>query len=388
MNPRDKNAKRRLRIAVFNRNFCAASGGAERYSVALVERLAAQYEIHVFAQRIEHEWQGVTYHRIPHWIRRPRWVNQGWYATATWWATRHGFDWVLSHENTWHGQIQTVHVAPVKYSLFHGLTGWRRWWRWVGVVASPRLLTYLWLEWHRYAQRPGRTIVATSSRLREQIEAAYPEGRAPVEVITPGVDVRGSPATWPQKLAARQSLGLPEAGQCILFVGNDYRKKGLATLLAALAKLPEDYYVAVVGNPDQTLEFAKQAQDLRQDHRVFFLGSQRWIGLAYTAADCLVHPTLEDTFGMVVLEAMAYGLPVVVSDQKHCGIASLLDHRVNAYLLEDPRDATTLAHTIEPIFGDLVTSLNVRDAARAFAMQYDWSETAAKYRQLFENGGC
>ena len=58
---------------------------------------------------------------------------------------------------------------------------------------------------------------------------------------------------------------------------------------------------------------------------------------AYLAADVLVHPTLEDTFAMVVLEAMAYGLPVVVSSAAYCGISGLLSHGVNALLVHEPR---------------------------------------------------
>src|SRR4051812_18572414 len=82
----------RLRIAVLNRTFSSTGGGAERYSIALVEALAARHEIHVYAQEISHDWPGVTYHKVSCPTRKPRWVNQLWYATATWLATRSGFD--------------------------------------------------------------------------------------------------------------------------------------------------------------------------------------------------------------------------------------------------------------------------------------------------------
>ncbi len=114
---------RRLRIAVLNRVFAPTGGGAERYSIALVEQLAQRHDIHVFAQQIDHHWPGVSYHRIPTPFVRPRWVNQLWYAAATWWMTRRGFDLVHSHENTWHGQVQTIHVMPVKYNLLCGRSG-------------------------------------------------------------------------------------------------------------------------------------------------------------------------------------------------------------------------------------------------------------------------
>ena len=116
---------RRLRIAVLNRHFGYRFGGAERYAAAIVEELAARHEVHVFAQEIEHAFAGVTYHRISRPMAKPRWINQLWFALQTWWQTRQGFDVVHSHENTWHGQLQTVHVRPFKVGLFHGRQGLR-----------------------------------------------------------------------------------------------------------------------------------------------------------------------------------------------------------------------------------------------------------------------
>jgi UDP-glucose:(heptosyl)LPS alpha-1,3-glucosyltransferase len=79
-----------MRIAVLSRNFATTGGGAERYSIAIVEQLAARHEVHVFAQNIVHRFPGVTYHTIGFHIRRPRWINQLGFAIATWRATRGG----------------------------------------------------------------------------------------------------------------------------------------------------------------------------------------------------------------------------------------------------------------------------------------------------------
>ncbi|MEY2861255.1 MAG: hypothetical protein RL392_1713, partial [Pseudomonadota bacterium] len=109
-----------MRIAVLSRNFASTGGGAERYSIAVVERLAEKHEVHVFTQNIEHNFSGVVYHRITTPMQRPRWVNQLYFAFSTWRATRKGFDIVHSHENTWHGNVQTVHVLPIKHTMFAG----------------------------------------------------------------------------------------------------------------------------------------------------------------------------------------------------------------------------------------------------------------------------
>jgi UDP-glucose:(heptosyl)LPS alpha-1,3-glucosyltransferase len=370
----------RLRIAVFNRIFSPSAGGAERYSITLVERLAATHEIHVFAQTIEHQWPGVTYHRVSRPFARPRWINQLWYALATWWATRRGFDLVHSHENTWHGEIQTVHVRPVRFSLFDGRTGWRRAARWLKIVLSPRLLTYLWLEAARFQPAPGRQVVVASGYLGNEVLACYPEVAAMMSVLTPGVVL---PQSRVEPAAARRVLGLPAGGRLVLFVANDYARKGLAVLLEALAALPPDVGLMVAGNPAQQPQFSEHARAQGLAERVHFLGTLADLAPAYDAADCLAHPTLEDTFAMVVLEALAHGLPVVVSGARYCGISGLLQDRENAVLLENPRDPVQLTKALADVLSGEGLRQRLAQAGRVFARHHQWSEVARRQAGVY-----
>lgn len=377
---------KKLRVAVLNRNFSPSAGGAERYSITLVEALAATHDIHVFAQAIDHAWPGVSYHRIQMPLRRPRWVNQLWFATATWWATRRGFDVVHSHENTWHGAVQTVHVLPVKHNLFNGRSGGRLALRWLKVITSPRLLVYLALEQLRYAPQPGRAVVVTSPSLLEIFKASYPRAAAMTHVITPGITVPAT-ASAVARQQARQQLGLPPEAFCLLFVGNDMRKKGLQTLLQALSLLqtgPRELILAVVGQSAQLPQFRQQAAEAGLADRVFFIGALQDVGPAYQAADCLVHPTLEDTFAMVVLEAMGHGLPVVVSGAKYCGISGLLDDGRNALLLSNPRDAVALAKALSEVVSDTALAARLGASARNFASGFEWHELAGQQALLYE----
>src|SRR5208282_2150715 len=100
--------------------------------------------IHVFAQRFGAAPAApVTFHRVPFDGLRPRWINQLWFAICSWWQTRRGFDLVHSHESTWHGQVQTVHVRPVKVGLFTAQRVLIRPRRWFTIATSPRLWVYL-----------------------------------------------------------------------------------------------------------------------------------------------------------------------------------------------------------------------------------------------------
>lgn len=367
-----------MRIAVISRVFARTGGGAESYSVALVEQLAARHEIHVFAQESNQPVAGVHYHRVFCLSRKPRWINQLLFAIATWWHTRAGFEVVHSHENTWHGQIQTIHVRPTRYNLFQGRTGLRLAMRWVKVLLSPRLITYVWLEGARFKPVLGRQVVATSETLRGQCLQVYPG--AAVEVVTPGTSAPDGRLTREE---ARQRLGLPKEGKWLLFVANDYARKGLDTLLRALTRLPDDVGLLVVGSPRPIPRYRALADELGLQRRVRFLGSQHDLSPVYTAADGLAHPTLEDSFAMVVLEALAHGLPVVVSGPAYCGISQQLRDGEAALLLDDPRDATRLAERLAAVLQQPALAQHLGQQGRAFAQAHSWEAAALQYEALY-----
>ena len=371
---------RRLRVAVLNRVFSPTGGGAETYSIRVVEQLADRHEVHVFAQKIEHEWPGVTYHRVPCPMAKPRWVNQLWYAWWTWRATRRRFDVVHSHENTWHGDVQTIHVKPVRSNLLAGRSGAALALRWLKIAASPRLVANLRLETARFAARPGRSVVLTSGALREQAVAAYPAAAPMMSVITPGVNL---PGDAPSRGEARRLLGLPQSGALVLFVANDYARKGLDALLAAMAGLPDGSMLMVVGNPQGIPVYSERARVLGLAETVHFLGAMKDVGLAYRAATVLAHPTLDDTFAMVVLEAMAHGLPVVVSGPAHCGISSLLEDGINALLLDDPRNDRQLAAHLNRLLAEPEYAALLSQEGRRFAQGHTWQEAARRYEERY-----
>jgi len=287
---------------------------------------------------------------------------------------------VHSHENTWHGHVQTIHVKPVRTNLLAGRSGWKLVARWLKIVLSPRLITNLCLEAARFKPRPGRHVVLASEALRAQAVAAYPGAAAMMSVITPGVNL---PAETPSRAEARRLLGLPQSGALLLFVANDYARKGLDALLLALARLPEGVMLIVVGNPAGIAQYQDKARSRGLDKRVHFLGAMKDVDLAYRAASALVHPTLDDTFAMVVLEAMAYGLPVVLSGPAHCGISSMLQDGQNALLLEDPRDDRELAAAVSRVLDDPALAAKLSDGGKRFAQGHTWEEAARGYEALY-----
>jgi glycosyltransferase involved in cell wall biosynthesis len=389
--------QRRLKIAVFNRQFTSKAGGAEHYSVRLVELLAQRHDIHVYAQKIEHASPDVNYHRVPLLLTRPRWINQLMFAAYTWWLTRtskNDYDIVHSHENTWHGQVQTVHVQTIKQGLFQHRTGWRLAKRLLQVATSPRLWTYLLLEKARFGNRPGRRIIAVSPPALSELQRAYPLLKNHAVVLSPGVDLP-TLASTPEDRArersrARQDLGLPLHGFQILFIGNDASKKGLPALLRALVSLP-DVHLTAITHQNHIPALQEQTRALNISERVHFPGQRPDIAPAYRSANMLVHPTHEDSFGMVVLEAMAYALPVVVSAARWCGIAAELSAGEQALILDNPDDDAALAALITQILRDETLAERLARSGRSFAEKHDWNAKAlqqeAIYHQIVEETG-
>jgi glycosyltransferase involved in cell wall biosynthesis len=370
---------RRWRIAVLNRHFGKRYGGAEHYSAAIVEQLAPLHDVHVFAQEIEHSFPNVSYHKVSKPFNRPRWINQLWFAMITWMLTRRGFDIVHSHENTWHGDVQTIHVRPFRAGLFYGKTGWRRSLVWLKLLTSPRLLTYWWLEWARMRPMPNRKIVATSEVVKQEILNTYPSVASILYAIPPGVKL---PSITPNKQTLRHQLGLNSESKLALFIGNDYIKKGLPTLLRAMVNV-ENLHVAVVGDTRHKSICLQQAQSMGIEARVHFLGSLENVETAYASADLLVHPTTEDTYGMVVLEAMAYGLPVIVSGRKYCGITADLSNGREAMILDDPTDANQLGQLIHELISDIENERRLIIHGKQFAKERNWYIRMEKHHEIF-----
>ena len=369
-----------MRIALLTRNFSRTAGGAESYAIAIAQALSQRHEIHVFCQETDHPVQLAHYHLVWRPCKRPRWVNQIYYALSTWWHTRTGFDRVHSHEHVFHGQVQTLHVQPVSKGVSGNRRGWRWLWRWLGVLISPRRLTYLALEHARMRATRGRQLVFASPQLLNDFLPYYPHAANMAHVITPGVSV---PQTHGLRTEWRTQMGWKPDEVALLFVANDYQRKGLDLVLQALCILPPAFHLTVLGQTRQLSNYTERIEKMGLTSRVRFVGPRSDVGEWMAGADTLVHPTLEDSFGMVVLEAMAHGLPVVVSPAPYCGLSAELKHLEQAWVLDNPHEAQALAMAVERIQTDRPMRERLIEAGRREAMGRSWAEAALKYEKVF-----
>ncbi|MBT7308703.1 MAG: glycosyltransferase family 4 protein [Gammaproteobacteria bacterium] len=368
-------------VAILIRHYNPYGGGAERYAVELTQRLARRYKVHVFAQTIEVQSPNITFHTIPQWLQRPRYINQLLFSWLTRRATQGKFDLVHSHDLVTHADLYTLHVPCFK-TRWTESRGWRRGLRWLNTLLSPRKIAYLWLEQRQLSPRKGKQLIAVSEFLSRNIVRNYPQNSASITIAYPGINphpVEEIDPIW------RSEQNLPAQAFVLLFVANDFRKKGLPTLIRALEQLnTPQIHLLVAGNGKQE---ALQIPDTVQPN-IHFLGVIKEMEPLYANVDALIHPTRMDTYGMVVLEAMAHRLPVIVSNQHYCGFSEHLT-RQEAILLEDPRNPSEIAEKINFLFNH--SEDRNRMAQRGFekAQSITWDQTLEKsliaYNRLIDS---
>jgi glycosyltransferase involved in cell wall biosynthesis len=181
--------------------------------------------------------------------------------------------------------------------------------------------------------------------------------------------------------AARKDLALPESAYVLILAGNDWKKKGLPALLGAIAHLKNQSLRLLVRGQDDPAPFRELLRQHNLEDRVLFLPSRADVEWYYAAADAYVGPSLEDSFALPPLEAMACGLPVIVSRQ--AGVSEILTHGVDALILENPTDVDQLACFIGRLSSEPELRKYLGGNAEKTARKYTWEANAELLFQLF-----
>ena len=230
-----------------------------------------------------------------------------------------------------------------------------------------------------------RVICATELE-RDSLRQLYDAPSAKVAVIPLGVDLdRFRPA---EKQGARSALGLRDE-RIILFVGRIEPLKGVDILINAASLLESDVEctVLVVGGDEssqaEVAELRGLARDRGIEHRVAFVGAvdHEMLPLYYNAADVCVVPSHYESFGLVAVEAMASGVPVVAS--RVGGLMGTVKDGETGYLIPwlcpEP-----FAERIELLLENEPLRQNLGEAAREAMARYRWENVASAVLQLYQ----
>jgi UDP-glucose:(heptosyl)LPS alpha-1,3-glucosyltransferase len=273
------------------------------------------------------------------------------------------------------GHIHVIHVAPIRYRRLHGISTWRR----CLVYLQPSNVAYLLLEAAAMRVKTGSHVVAVSHWLKERIHDAYGK-QLVVDTIAPGaISVAVEPTV---RMRTRATLGWAQDDIGCLLVARNPLRKGLATVLEALSQLPENFRLAVVGTQPEIKDY------LRVNYpqlvaRVNLIAPTSDVSPYYQAADVYVHPTLLDSFGMAPLEAMAHGLPVIVSGPEFCGFGQYVTHLHDAWVLANPEDPREIAQGLYALTSDPVLRAHLLQHAAKLVDSLSWAAAAQKYEALY-----
>jgi glycosyltransferase involved in cell wall biosynthesis len=160
-------------------------------------------------------------------------------------------------------------------------------------------------------------------------------------------DILETAVSSEEKTALREKLGIPEK-KMVLSIGQFIPRKGFDILIDAAVSLDTDIGIYIVGG-EPTQEYLEMVQErgLKNIHFVGFMKKEK-LADYYKAADLFALPTREDIWGLVINEAMAYGLPVITTDRCVAGL-ELIDDGVNGYVIP-VEDSKTLALRIKDVF--------------------------------------
>jgi D-inositol-3-phosphate glycosyltransferase len=243
-----------------------------------------------------------------------------------------------------------------------------------------------------------RIVAATPAEVA-QLQWLYEAEKDKIEIIPPGVDLSHF---YPiPEDEAKEFIGIPTDDRMLLFVGRIEPLKGIDTLIEAIGLVRQSgvldkqccVCVSIIGGEPQaspaemTVEMSR-LQDLRNEYGlsdlVTFLGrrSQDTLPYYYSAANAVVMPSHYESFGMVALEAMACGTPVVASQVG--GLAYLIQDGVNGFHIpvEDPE---ALAQRLINLLDDPELQTRMSQQAADFAKAYAWEKITARMIDLYQD---
>lgn len=368
-----------LRVAVVVPKY-GLVGGGERFAAELTGRMArtGRYEFHVFANRWASPSPGIAFHKVPA-VRFPRSLRPlafAWLADRM--IARGGFDIVHAHERVLRADVFSMHAVP------HA--------GWVRDVRRKRPSLFdratISLERRMMANAAGSVFLPVSSLAAEALRREYPVDSGRIRVVHPGVDV--ARFAGPDRAACRAEIrarhGIGESDLLVLFVGMNFEVKGLDAVVAGVAaarraRPDAGIRLLVVGRGNE-----KKYGDLARAHgigdAVMFAGPQaEGVERYYRAADLFIMLSLFDTFGMAVLEAMAAGLPAIVSPG--VGAKDVVEDGVNGYLVPAAGDPDAAARAIVAMAGAEARARLGAEAART-AARHSWDRTAEEVARAYD----
>lgn len=247
-----------------------------------------------------------------------------------------------------------------------------------------------YLSKYNFLKKRSRKIIAISESVRQELISFVGCSPGKIDVIHNGVNLEKFKRTSIVRDEVRKRLGARDDEVLILFVANEFRRKGLDYLIRALASMnrrgiPFKFVVAGESSDhsmtgDDCLKIV-QARGLGE--KVTFLGRVSDVERYFAASDVFILPTQYEPFGLVITEAMAAGLPVVVS--KLAGAAELIVDGVNGVLLDDPFNETEIMRKVSDLLLNPSKMKEMGRNAEETIEKYSWDFVTNETMKLYQS---
>lgn len=361
---------RKLSIALVIKNF-VATGGAEKYAVETARRILEKgHKIDLYARNIDKSLTtGMTVFKVPDKLKFSSVLSLYSFAKeASKLMAGKKYDVIHSHDKGCAGHVSTLHTFSYKkgiekFSFFKKLNDF---------VFSPRA----WLYLHMEKEQIRSHMLAAVSEIIENDIRTYHKRKNNIIIITPGVDInRFSPeALANERSRSRESENLKPDEIAVLFVGSEFKRKGLDHLIPAIN---ENMKLFVVGRQEHMRHYRHLAEQYNLLDRTCFTGLTDNIIKYYALSDIVVLPSISEAFGMSVLEGMACGLPVVTSHATGCSF--LIKSDENGFVFQNKEELSGILNTLK----DKDIRKRIGKYARETAQKHTWDVTAQSYEKLY-----
>jgi UDP-glucose:(heptosyl)LPS alpha-1,3-glucosyltransferase len=340
------------KIAFAMEKFSRYAGGAESYAVSLATTLIKNdWEVHLFGEAWDGEPQEAHFHEIhiPKFL--PAWIKLLLFAWKHKKITQNQhYDVVMGFGNTIytnvyqsHGGVHQLSTARKVYAENNPLL---RIIKRILILLSIKQWTRAWIEAAPFRLKPRPRIIAIADMIKEDMKSFFHVNADEIKIIYNGVDTERYNRSLRNRLRGplRIKWGVNENDVVFLFVSYDLKKKGIEPLVEAAAGLKrtgnDNFKIVVAGGLPYRL-LAKLVERLGLANNVVFAGRVKSIDEFYANSDVFVLPTYYDACSLVVIEAMASGLPSITTTFN--GASGIITDGKDGYIISHPPDSSELA---------------------------------------------
>lgn len=221
--------------------------------------------------------------------------------------------------------------------------------------------------------------ITHSAAIADELVSHYGMPRDSIEPIPVGVDTRRFAGRPGGRALVRSRLGVPTDAFVVLFVGDDFERKGLDRAIKAVGRLRRDAELLVVGG-GKSSPFEALARALPPGRRVRFLGrvTNSELPDIYSAADATVLPSRQDSWGHPVLESLAAGRPVLVSE--FTGAHEVVTHGLDGFVLDREGAPEQITQILDGLAADRAARTEIGRHGRETASTYDSAVLYERFR--------